>query len=158
MTEQHIDEGLIILSPEFVPTDMEILIIDTITKWRDILGLGQWRIAIDLGWIHESIPCRISTEWAYLCAELSINIALFERMAPQIIEETLVHELTHVLLAEMRTEDLEDLHEERTATIICRLFIRLQQQFEHEQSRNLPENKPVSAAVGKKSQKLSVAV
>lgn len=107
-------------------SEEELHVLNLIRKWVPILGLEAWKIDIDLEFRHDYLPCRVSALWAYLHAHLQVNVPLLFTLNDEQLEETIVHELVHVVLSELRDDSKEeDLHEERTATILARAFMRI---------------------------------
>lgn len=70
---------------------------------------------------NETIYARTYSDWRYLTARVSINYPVVKRMPEDELERLIVHELSHVLLDEMRNGSLE--HEERVATSITNALL-----------------------------------
>jgi hypothetical protein len=98
-----------------------------VKKWKGNLYLGLWKINInvenhiepsncgtqpvDNGWC---LLATTRTDWRYLTASIKFSYdGLFDADDKQ-IERTVVHELLHVLLNEMREEGTD--HEERVVS------------------------------------------
>lgn len=63
-------------------------------------------------------------QWEYLQAKVAINVPEVARMNDDKLERVLVHELCHILVAEMRGDpDVCSDHEERTVTQLAKAFI-----------------------------------
>lgn len=106
---------------------------EAIDKWIPKLGLEWWIIKCDYCDSHEFIQIEQSdsamifchASWEYLEATLRINKDEMEEESPNKIELIAIHELMHIVLNEMHQSDDESkLHEERTATILAKAFLR----------------------------------
>ena len=105
-----------------------------IHKWVGLTYAGWWKI--DLYYLdnkayakaehytHNHAKHSVATchsDWRYLEASINVNLSALKRMSRSEIEYTVVHELMHVFLNEMRENNVD--HEERTATLLARSFI-----------------------------------
>ena len=89
-------------------------------KWKTALFLGMWKIDWSIkDWLiseTKDFQCiaRCETDWRYFEATLSFNFLKMKDMSEEEIEKTVIHELLHVVLNEMREGGAE--HEERVAS------------------------------------------
>lgn len=106
---------------------------EAIDKWIPKLGLEWWIIKCDFCSSHRFIQIEQSdsamifchANWQYLEATLRVNKDELEEESPWKIELIAVHELMHIVLNEMHKPDDESkTHEERTATILAKCFLR----------------------------------
>lgn len=102
-------------------------------KWIVRLGLAWWDIEIvyyddpmeiinrfrqiETG---EMVPATVTAQWMYADAKISINLPTFEYIEDDKIERVVVHELVHILVNEMREEDI--CHEERVVSTLTKAF------------------------------------
>ena len=98
--------------------------------WSEHLRLSQWNI--HLNWKrtggaenHHGGVClmEVTCDWRYEDAQITIYATSLEGLDDDELEETVIHELTHILVAEMTggQEDAHD-HEEHVVTRIARAF------------------------------------
>ena len=120
--------------------------IETIAhEWKECLGLSWWNVSFhyyrDSGVYAESgenlspgSKAYTSASWAYLDAAIHFNLSgLFDYNDTQ-LEEVVVHELTHILVHEMRSGTRCDCpydirHEERVCTTLQRAFVWTKEYF-----------------------------
>jgi hypothetical protein len=104
-----------------------------IDKWLKPLGLLWWKIDI----IYLDDPKELSEKeffcdgnitlgrayvnWQYGSATVYFNVPGFEGLNDEDIEMAVVHELVHILVNEMREEEMH--HEERVVTGLTKAFI-----------------------------------
>jgi len=109
-----------------------------IDRWIYALGLGWWRITnsydrtgedfadaaqVDHGF-HTGVAARCYPEWRYLMATIVWNMPEVERMDDETLEIAFVHELMHIFLHELHSDDEDHLaHEERVASMLSKAFI-----------------------------------
>jgi hypothetical protein len=104
--------------------------------WKHALGLGQWRI--NLVWFRErkrahaegweNCLLSINVAWQYCRAEIAVYAPAIAEIPDDWVEEAVVHELCHLLTAEMARPDpsrKQLLHEERVATQLAQTFVWL---------------------------------
>lgn len=94
--------------------------------WVHWLGLGYWHVTLcfsnetsprDNGYfLAGSCDC----DWRYQTATVTIHPKAIKHLDKAEIEKTVIHELIHVFLNEMREEGID--HEERTATQLQKAF------------------------------------
>ena len=103
--------------------------------WTESMGLRWWNINLiyyrepdDILRLFKSnndvsklVPAWVEAYWQYGVANIHINLPDFVGMTEGYIEETIVHELCHVLINEMREDELH--HEERVATTLQKAFM-----------------------------------
>jgi hypothetical protein len=95
--------------------------------WLRRLGLLWWEIEVcyydDPGEIIKrfrdpggdiQVLATTYAEWKYAAARIEINLPAFDGLEADKIERVVVHELCHILVNEMREDDLH--HEERVVT------------------------------------------
>lgn len=98
-------------------------------EWIYKLGLKWWRIDIAycdseqdfIASNGDTVVARTWARWQYLEAAISINVPAAARMDDDELEYAIVHELCHVLINEMREDNIK--HEERTVTALAKAFI-----------------------------------
>lgn len=98
--------------------------------WIRPLSFGWFQITIDywregFGDEKRNIIARITSKWQYREAQIEWNMPKVKELPDEELEDTLLHELAHILLNEM--EDYEDTergrkHEEHVATGIALLI------------------------------------
>jgi hypothetical protein len=92
--------------------------------WRDKLGLDHYRIVVTyvLAW-EGGLTCDAlcDTKWQYLDAGIQFNVNKMKELSDRDIEETVVHELMHIFLNQMREEGVKN--EERVATELQKAFM-----------------------------------
>lgn len=103
-------------------------------KWLQPLGLLWWKIDIlyyddpmevmrQFSSTEDSITyASVQANWQYLTATIKFNLPALAEKSSAEIESTVVHELCHILICEMREDGVD--HEERVATGLARAFIR----------------------------------
>lgn len=120
-----------------VASDAELTPLELIkaafAKWIPRLGLAWWDIDIAyyddpkeiIGRFRiiesgEIVPATVTAQWMYADAKISINLPVFDEIEPALIERIIVHELCHILVNEMREDDIH--HEERVVTGLTKAF------------------------------------
>ena len=102
-------------------------------KWIKSLGLRWWHI--DVIYYHDPkdivrefktdegtvVLANTWSDWRYGKANIHINLPAFSDLPEDEIETIVVHELVHVLVNEMREEDID--HEERVVTGLTKAFL-----------------------------------
>lgn len=100
--------------------------------WQTMLGLRWWRIEYNWHDTGSSLFEReagttcyatTTTQWEYLRAQIDINTPALRHQDDDDLEYTVVHELCHVLVAEMRGTDWNRQHEERVVTTLAKAFL-----------------------------------
>lgn len=102
-------------------------------KWVKRLGLLWWDLELtyytDPAEIlreftvtdDEMTQAKVYADWRYATAKILVNLPAFEGMTERKIERVIVHELCHVLVNEMREDDIH--HEERVVTGLTKAFL-----------------------------------
>lgn len=103
-------------------------------KWVGLTYVGWWKIDVTClsnkayakaeNYKRKQAKCSIATchsDWRYLEACINVNKSTLKHMTRKEIEYTVVHEIMHIFLNEMRESGIE--HEERIATLLARSFI-----------------------------------
>lgn len=95
--------------------------------WIRWTGLGYWTINLD----YEDVvrmdhggydTCAVcECDWKYQQATITFGLDKLRGMKKDTIERTVLHELMHIFLNEMRADGID--HEERTATQLAKAFI-----------------------------------
>ena len=94
--------------------------------WVKQLGLGMWRI--DAYYYdnpltvmkefaageNEIVYAEVTSDWRYMKAAIKFNMPALTGKTDEEIEASVVHELCHILVCEMRTDGVD--HEERVVT------------------------------------------
>ena len=107
-----------------------------VERWVARFGLGTWKLHVRCerdsdefspprhdGGVRNYTSARTSTNWQYMEATLSFNMPQLFDQNQEEVEEIVIHELTHVLVAELReTSDDWLNHEERVVTMLTRAF------------------------------------
>jgi hypothetical protein len=101
-------------------------------KWTKPLGLLWWTVDI-LFYdnpseilrqftvnAEETTLARTYADWRYGTAKICINLPAFENLDAKEIERTVIHELVHILVNEMREGEIH--HEERVVTGLTKAF------------------------------------
>ena len=95
-------------------------------KWRDLLWLSHWRV-ID----HWERVCHKAdtedvrktaetcTQWEYMRADVTWYLPVVAMLPDEEVEELVIHELLHMVVAEM-AKGKHDQHEERVVTHLSR--------------------------------------
>ncbi len=103
-----------------------------IDRWIRPLGLDWWRIHVH----YERNPSpdkdgsyvglmRMETHWEYLVASITVFLPHMVDMKDQDLEIAFLHELSHILVAEMRPAKCDDdyvRHEERVVSTLAYAF------------------------------------
>ena len=103
-----------------------------IDKWATPLGLGWWKVDVYYHYSKKAIrrylkapkgsTClgRAYADWRYSEASVHFNAAAMAYRTDEENENTVIHELTHILVQEMREGDID--HEERVVTQLAKAF------------------------------------
>lgn len=109
-------------------------------KWRPRMSLHGW--SIDNGYhddpIEESssagyeMAAKTSCQWQYKTATIRWYVPGLAKMSPERLEETVVHELCHVVTDEMQEPGHATYakHAERVVTDLARGFLRTEKEVE----------------------------
>ena len=94
--------------------------------WVANTGLGYHRIVTKFvdhweGGLDCDALC--DSKWQYLDHSITFNLAKMQTMTKEEVEITIVHELMHIFLNEMQTDDLDVKHEERVASSLQKAFM-----------------------------------
>lgn len=98
-------------------------------KWTKLLGLELWDIAVELAPdtgeadINLEAVAECMSHWQYERATIRFLQEYVDSVDDACLERTVIHELLHCVLAEMREEGAK--HEERTTVNLTRAFLRL---------------------------------
>jgi len=104
-----------------------------IDKWLKPLGLLWWKITIvylddpkelaqkEFYRDDETVLARTYSDWRYGTATIYFNMPAFDGMDDAEVENTVVHELAHILVNEMREGEMH--HEERVVTGLTKAFL-----------------------------------
>jgi len=99
-------------------------------KWHRPLGLLWWHIEI---YYHKKTPksfkkkngkvvvARVTARWEYAEATINVNIPAVAQMDDAELENLVVHEMCHILVAEMREKGIK--HEERVCSMLSQAFL-----------------------------------
>jgi hypothetical protein len=114
--------------------ETKALIEKYLEKWVTPLGLGWWKIDMiyydDPGEIVDKfkseddgylVLAKVFAKWQYMEATIYINLPGWADLEEEKIEKAIVHELCHILVNEMREDDI--LHEERVVSTLQRAFM-----------------------------------
>lgn len=135
-----------------------------VRRWTEPMGLLWWKLDVIYyaGYdeckqlfgkpdVTVETVMRTYASWQYLEATLEVNLQRVATMGDVELEYTVVHELAHVLLVEMReAKDPGGRHEDRVATTLAKAlrWTRNYGREEGARSRKAAERKP--ARVGRK--------
>ena len=103
-----------------------------LSKWVYCLGIGWWNVkAYYLEGKHakkefppvdgNGILARTYADWRYGTASIYFNVPAVKKLSPEELESTVIHELCHILVNEMREVELH--HEERVVTGLTKAFL-----------------------------------
>lgn len=101
-------------------------------KWIEPLGLGWWEIIViyynhlpktkqATGYDDPRVAARCNADWRYGKAYLEVSMREFSNMDEHTAEVVIIHELTHILVNEMRAGNID--HEERVVTTLTKAFM-----------------------------------
>lgn len=124
------------------------------SKWVKPLGLGWWVITTE--WVREyknaepkgkvfgtnerDVCLNCSASWKYGTATIRCYLPLIADMSDTELEQSIVHELMHIMVNECRVDGDDWLdHEERVCTTLAKAFLWLRDSL-------LPEKGPAEAA------------
>ncbi len=99
------------------------------TKWTKTLGLEDWDIHCELapeaGNVDRNLEAAAETItwWQYMRATVRFCKSYVEGVGDAELEHIVIHELMHVVLAEMEARNVK--HEERAAVMLQRAFSKL---------------------------------
>jgi len=116
-----------------------------IKQWHDRLGLGWWYVDYlyerDPAPSHDDGQTRITTRatatalWDQGSATITFFMTVIADLDDDQLEYTVVHEMCHIIVREMREDRLADetthpniAHEERVVTNLARAFITVRDQ------------------------------
>lgn len=104
------------------------------TPWLKDLGLNDWEITIEIapdkvmnnnGWAPGfETYAECSAHWEYQRAIIRFSEEQLEKSSDGELGETIVHELLHCVLNELRREH-KMVSEERTATVLTRALLKV---------------------------------
>lgn len=100
------------------------LIRDSLSWWRDMLGLGYFNIDIYFTDYFQSsgrVAARTVCDWRYQEAEITFSLSEIKDLDKESIDRVIVHELMHIFLDEMSSDSID--HEERVATQLQKAFM-----------------------------------
>ena len=108
------------------PADTKKLINKYAKWWVGNTGLGYHRIVpkfVDHWEGGLTCDALCSAHWEYLDHEITFNLTNMNIMSDEEIEITVVHELMHIFLNEMQSDDVDTKHEERVASMLQKAFM-----------------------------------
>lgn len=97
--------------------------------WIKWLGLLWWHVevvyftnkkAIKKNFRSKDVVMVCHANWMYMQATIFVNVPKAQTLEDDDVEATVVHELVHVLVNEMRAEGID--HEERVVTGLTKAF------------------------------------
>jgi len=100
---------------------------ERLSWWVTQTGLGYWRvnfdwdevIKMDHGGYNTAALCEC--DWRYQEATITFGMEKIRKLKKSDIERTIVHELMHIFINEMREDGID--HEERVATQLQKAFM-----------------------------------
>lgn len=99
-------------------------------KWQTVFGLDTWEIHTEiiraLGRYEDngSVLADVTTTWARMRAVINIYAESTCALSKAQLERTIIHELCHILVAEIAPEEKND-SEERVVTMLTTAFSNL---------------------------------
>lgn len=101
-------------------------------RWIFLLGLRWWDVEVHWydsgkafrqasGATGHNVAMRIEADWRYMRATVYVNVPALARMSDDELERSVVHELCHALVNEMREQGID--HEERVVTMLSKAFM-----------------------------------
>lgn len=97
-----------------------------VRKWVGKLWLAQWKVDVTFHWNGlqpQEVHGRCECDWRYCEAMLHFNIPALSAQSDEQVERTVVHELLHIHLNEMRETGLP--HEERVCSQLTNVIHHL---------------------------------
>lgn len=101
-------------------------------QWVYLLGLRWWDI--EVRWYDNRRDFRTASrapsrnaamcvyaDWRYATATIYVNVEALARVDDRELEQSIVHELCHALVNEMRKKGID--HEERVVTMLSKAFM-----------------------------------
>ena len=106
-------------------------------RWAARFGLSTWNLkalyerdgdvftpAWQEGMVRKETLANTVTNWPYMQATITFNCKALSDLSHADVEEAVIHELAHVLVAELRDVSDDFLkHEERAVTMLARAFL-----------------------------------
>lgn len=96
-------------------------------RWQKLLGLGDWTVRIVFSDKRDKHPDTMATSasyWEYRDGTIHYYLPSIEGSTDFELERIAVHELLHMVVGEMRTDEKAQ-HEERVVTALSDSFLRL---------------------------------
>jgi len=90
------------------------------------MGLSDWKIDVSYHTYLHTGPSGNNTiavtnvHWQYMDACIQINLAVSQDQTEKDIEKVVIHELMHVVVNEMREDDIK--HEEKVVTMLSNIM------------------------------------
>lgn len=97
-----------------------------VKKWKTKLRLWDWTISTSIntylqgGENNFDVAATTDCDWRYMIAKIRFSMEMLGDMEEPDIERIVVHELTHILVNEMRNWNMD--HEERVVSQIANVF------------------------------------
>ena len=106
--------------------DLESKVGEFVSYWKDRLGLWSWELGVfvenedvsEFDGVPAYVDCLM---WEYLKASLHFNGDLLRAAPDEYVKQIVLHEMLHILLAEMECEMPK--HEERVVTLPERVLM-----------------------------------
>jgi hypothetical protein len=100
-----------------------------LNTWIYVLGLAWYYIEADYYDSEKDfkkttgniVVMRVWVDWRYMTATIAVNVPAVARLSDDELERTVVHELCHALVNEMRETGID--HEERVVTMLTKAFL-----------------------------------
>lgn len=100
-------------------------------KWLHALGLKWWGVTInyyDVLHGSEQAPGQetvmvTSVQWQYVQATIDVFLPTVAAIDDVELERAFVHECMHILVAEMREDDEDNKHEDRTCELLSKAVL-----------------------------------
>jgi hypothetical protein len=105
-----------------------------VEKWVGLLDIRHWSIEViysrspiecEEGWICQP---QTLTQWCYLASRMTFNLPAVSDISDRVLSSTILHELLHMLVNEMREEGIK--HEERVVTQLEKSIINLSERLQ----------------------------
>ena len=111
------------------PAKTEKLIQSYLSKWVARLALQEWKLTVlfhehgfpNDGRVDPHVEACVNVNWDYLSARIQFDLSLCSTFDKAELEDVVLHELMHIIVAELRPGDQTG--EERTVTRLTRALL-----------------------------------
>jgi len=94
--------------------------------WRHWFGLSDWKINttyhtyLHAGRSGNNVAATSNASWEYMDADIQVNLAVCSDFTEDEIEKVVIHELLHLVVNEMREDDIK--HEEKVVSMLSNII------------------------------------